>query len=403
MTARLPLKLGSSDARGDDVTHWGKWFAAKYKSYAAPVDGYYGNDEANATRELQRRLGVPVTGIFDAVTAAKAGYKAGAGSGTPAPASNRRPIWLYSAPGSGADWWVGPSFEVGKWAQDVLKINHQPVGFPKGGYLGMLGGDPGLSYIEVITAQKNELRRLIEACPDLTDPAVEFWFSGYSQSGDGMVRAVNELFGDGGQFAHLRSRINGLILFGNPARQRGSGRAGHNPAGYGIARDVYPKWLNDITFDITTTGDFYACVPDNDEIRPAFYDIIIQAEMALPFFVHVLKIALPVIVGFMPIFGGLLGPFAPIAIAGFAGIQGFVPLLGGLMGQAQSAADEEVDRKLIEMLTITGLIKNLPALLGLVGALPGLQAHGEYHLSKPEFGGRTGIQVGCDVMANFRR
>ena len=398
MTARLPLKLGSSDARGDDVTHWGRWFAKKYKSYAAPVDGYYGNDEANATRELQRRLGLPVTGVFDETTAAKAGYV-----GTAAPVA-RRKIWAYTAPGSGADWWVGPAFEVGQWCQDVLKINHQPVGFPKGGYLGFLGGDPGLSYIEVITAQKNELARLIRTCPDVNDPDYEIWLLGYSQSGEGMVRAANQLFGDGGEFAHLRSRLNGLIIFGNPARQLGRSKGdGNTPAGWGIARDVYPKWLNDKTFDVTTTGDFYACVPDSDEIRPAFYDIIIQADMSLPFFVHVLKVALPVIAGFMPIFGGLLGPFAPIVIAGFAGIQGFVPLLGGLMGQAQTAADEEVDRKLIEMLTVTGLIKNIPALIGLIGALPGLQAHGEYHLPKPEFGGRTGIQVGCDVVAGFRR
>jgi hypothetical protein len=41
------------------------------------------------------------------------------------------------------------------------------------------------------------------------------------------------------------------------------------------------------------------------------------------------------------------------------------------MGQAQSAGDEEVDRKLIEMLSVTGLIKNIPGLIGLVAALPG--------------------------------
>ena len=38
-----------------------------------------------------------------------------------------------------------------------------------------------------------------------------------------------------------------------------------------------------------------------------------------------------------------------------------------------------------------------------LAALPGIQTHGEYHLPKPEFGGRTGIQVGCDILAAFRR
>jgi hypothetical protein len=38
-----------------------------------------------------------------------------------------------------------------------------------------------------------------------------------------------------------------------------------------------------------------------------------------------------------------------------------------------------------------------------LASLPGIQTHGEYHLPKPEFGGRTGIQVGCDILAAFRR
>ncbi len=382
------LKVGSN---GPEVTAWQQWFNKKYKAYAPPVDGYYGYSDRDATKELQRRLGIPVTGEFDDLTAQKSGYKT-----LPAPA--HRPIWIYTAPGSGAPWNVGPSFEVGRWAQDVLKINHQPIGFPMGGYLGLLGGDSKLSYLEVIAAEKAELRRLIQTCPDLNNPNVEFWFSGYSQSADGMVRAVVELFGDGGEFAHLRSRINGLLLFGNPARQRGSGTA----AGWGIARDIYPKWVNDKTIDITTTGDFYACVPDSDQIRPAFYDIIIQAESELPFFVHVLKIAVPVILGYTPVLG-LFGPLGVAAVSVLAGLGSAVPLLTSLMGQAGSAEDEEIDRKLIEMLSITGLIKNVPALIGLVAALPGLQAHGEYHLPKPEFKGRTGIQVACDFMAAFRR
>jgi hypothetical protein len=47
----------------------------------------------------------------------------------------------------------------------------------------------------------------------------------------------------------------------------------------------------------------------------------------------------------------------------------------------------------------------IPALgrVGELAALPGIQTHGEYHLTKPEFGGRTGVQVGCDILTAFRR
>ncbi|MGV0675633.1 hypothetical protein ABQE62_05495 [Mycolicibacterium fortuitum] len=48
------------------------------------------------------------------------------------------------------------------------------------------------------------------------------------------------------------------------------------------------------------------------------------------------------------------------------------------------------------------MLANLRQLMVLVDALPGIKAHGEYHLTKPEFGGRTGIQVVCDTVAAFR-
>ncbi len=67
------------------------------------------------------------------------------------------------------------------------------------------------------------------------------------------------------------------------------------------------------------------------------------------------------------------------------------------MGQAQSAGDEEVDRKLIEMLSVTGLIKNLPGLIGLIGALPGLQAHGGYPFDP------VMMDRAYDIIAGFRR
>ena len=387
MTARLPLRVGSSDQRGDDVTHWQKWARGYAKSYAdlmGPVDGYYGDSDATFTREMQRRLDLPQTGIFDETTAGRVGY---AGMKV----APRRKIWIYTAPGSGADWWVGPSFELGEWCKKVLHLNHQPIGFPKGGYLGLMGGDPTFSYNEVIAAEGMELERLLAANPDIDDPDFEVWFSGYSQSADGMEDALVRLFGDGGKYAHLRGRINGVIQFGNPSKKD-----------TGIARKQRPQWLYDLVINVTTKGDFYAEVPVADKIRPAFYAIIVQAEMELPFFVHVLRVAVPVILSYTPVMG-LFGPLGQLAVAAVTGLNAAMPLLGKMFGQAGAPGDEKVDQDLIRLLTPQGVLTNIPGLIGLVAALPGLQAHGEYHLPKPEFNGRTGIQVGCDIVAAFRR
>lgn len=408
MTARLPLKLGSSDAKGDDVTHWQKWAVNYAKSYAfllGSVDGYYGASDAAFVREMQRRLGLVQDGVFGPVTAGRVGY-AGA---KPTPA--RRPIWFYSCPGSGADYRLGPSFDVGQmvagtgWNEphrQSLNLNHQPVSFAKGGYLGFLGGDPKFSYLEVIADQKASIRWLLQNNPDRDNPAVELWFSAYSQSADGLCDAILDLFGDNGEFKHLRGRINGLICFGNPATQ-----------GTGIARKVYPDWLNRLTFNINTTDDFYAVA--KDDIRPAFYAEIIKAELELPFFVHVLRIAVPIIMqwaaAFLPFLAPLLGGFGPMVQLGLGminGLQGLgnSPLLGGLMGQAGSGKDVATTKKVEDILTPTGVLQNIPGLIGLIAALPGLASHGAYHATmppRPEFGHRTGTQFAYDHIANFKR
>lgn len=392
MTARLPLKLGSSDARGDDVTHWQRWatqYASAYAHLLGPVDGYYGNSDAAFTREMQRRLGIPQTGIFDEPTAGRVGYKGVA----PAP---RRKIWIYTAPGSGAPWWIGPSFEVGEWAKHVLKLQHQPIGFPMGGYLGLLGGDPGLSYLEVIHGLGVELERLLDTNPDIADPDLELWFSGYSQSADGIEDAVARLFGDGGKYEHLRGRINGLIQFGSPSKQPGPTKTGNNPKGWGISRKVRPAWLAALTWSITANGDVYACTTDNT-LLPLFYEWFVLAETELSFAAYSAGIVIPALASYMDLVGPLIGP----ALAGMVGMS--LSMMGALIqgyGGGPSPNPE-----LIEALSAKGLLtaQGIGKVLATLAALPGVITHGEYHLPKPEFGGRTGIQVGCDTLAAFRR
>lgn len=68
----LPYKTGD---HGAEIQFWQAWFGRFAKSYAPKPDGYYGTDEVNAVSTLQAREGLPVTGVFDATVAAKAGYK----------------------------------------------------------------------------------------------------------------------------------------------------------------------------------------------------------------------------------------------------------------------------------------------------------------------------------------
>lgn len=404
---------------------WYDWAARKYSQIAFLLgarDGYFGSNEEAWTRELQRRLGIVVDGIFGDRTAAAAGYT-WTGAKEPPAVPTRRPIWFYSCPGSGADYWLGPSHDVGQMVcgrgfnepnRQSLNINHQPVSFVKGGYLGLMGGDPKYSYLDVIADQLASLRWLLQNNPDVTRAMearrrdrnaivdVELWLSGYSQSADGMCDAVLTLFGDGGEFELIRDRINGLILFGNPATP-----------GTGIARKVYPSWLVGLMRNINMENDFYAVAPD--AIRPAFYAEIIQADMELPFFVHLLRVAVPIILewatAFLPFISPLIGGFGPLVqsalgmVSGLGGVASS-PAMGQLFGMAGGGADMATTQKIEQILSPTGILTNIPALIQVIAALPGLQAHGEYHATtapRPEFGNRTGTQFAYDLVAGYRR
>lgn len=419
MVAQLPLRIGSSDQKGDDVTHWYDWafrYATSYNFLLGPRDGYYGSHEAAFTREMQRRLNAAghslvIDGIFGGRTAAAVKY-AGA-----KPVAARRPIWLYSCPGSGADFWLGPSHDLGQMVagsgfngpgRESLNFNHQPVSFAKGGYLGFLGGDPKLSYIDVIIDQRKSIEWLLRNNPDVgraiearrqdrhAKVDVELWFSGYSQSADGMLEAILYLFGDGSEFELIRDRINGLILFGNPA----------TPV-TGIARKTFPQWLNVLTHNINAKNDFYAFA--TDKIRPLFYEWFIQAETEIPFVVYSAQIVIPALLNlFMPFLGGLggaafTGLFSTLTVNALSAQSGVgADLLGPIVGQI-GGTSQKPNPELIQLLSLQGLLTSFPDLIGLITALPGLQAHGAMHLPMPDFGGRTGPQVGYDIIAKYRR
>lgn len=238
--------------------------------------------------------------------------------------------------------------------------------------------------------------------PDLNDPALELWFFCYSQSADGMKQAVLRLFGDGGRFAHLRSRINGIIAFGDPTRRPGPTKIGNTPPGFGIAGTVFPEWLEALTWSITNqtpTPDFYACC--TTKIAHLAYTVIVRAETQLPFVVYLGQIIIPAFLNLtVPFLAELGSPLALPILAGASGapVSALAPIVGGVLGSGAKP-----DPELLQMLTAQGLLTSAPDLLAVLKGLPGIAVHGDYYAPKDEFGGRSGLQVGYDIVAGFRR
>lgn len=417
MTELKPGSQGAEVGRFYDYfagTPTRKGYAAAYAFLLGKRDLYYGNDETSFTRELQRRLGVPITGRFGDVEAARTGYR-WTGAITPPAVPAHRKIWITSSPGSGADAELGPSHDLGERCRAVLNLNHEMMRFQKGGYLGFLGGDPKFSYDEVIWDQYQSMRRFLAGNADaqealrlayaylaakgwreenvtddqLREIAVHLEFehhhSGYSQSAQGVEEACELLYGDGGfvhpgdptqtpsglgEFRLLRHTLKLIVNFGNPSTPL-----------TGIARRTRSAWLAAKIRNVNYDNDFYAKVPASDKIRPAMYAIIVKAEMELPFFVHVLRLGARIIPEWLGVFGGFLGPFSPLAqltVAGLSGLNAGMPLLGSMFGMAGGGSDTKVDDDLYNLLKPTGLLQNIPGLIGLIGALPGLDAHGRY-------------------------
>lgn len=404
------LKRGS---QGDEVFHFYDYFtkwASGYANLLGKRDGYFGNDEVAFTQELQRRLQLPITGVFTDNEAGRTGYKWLSTGSTPV-VQARRKIWIYSCPGSGANWDIGPSFELGNMCASILHLNHQPVYFQKGGYLGLLGGDSSFSYLDVIWDQCKSIEWLLDQNPDCQEALrlaskgtpkenIEFevHFSGYSQSADGVEEALEYLFGDPGylhpgdktqtpstgKFASIRDSVKLVVQFGNPSTK-----------GTGIARKTRSAWLDAKIRNVNKPDDFYAKVPATDKIRPAFYAVIVEAETELPFFAHVLRIAVPIIMNYVVPIAGFFGPLGQIAIAALAGLQAGLPILTAMCGYAGSDKDTKIDNDLINILKPTGVLQNIPGLIQLVGQLPGLQHHGEYFADD--------VKTAYDYIASFRR
>lgn len=375
------FRVGS---QGPDVGAFQAFMNRKYSSYSKlPVDQYFGYQDRDTVTECQRRLGVAQTGVADEDFQRQIGFLKGA------PANPKSTTWVYTAPGSFVPWWIGPPFEVGEAAKAAGK-NHQPLAYPAGGFLGFGGGDPHTSYLESIAILREEFVRCV-----LLNSTGNIVVVGYSQSADGLTKACAAEFADGGRLAHRRGDLKRLIMYGNPTRSLGPTKIGTNPPGSGISREYPPGWLADLTYDIVITSpspDIYACATD-DTLVSTFYPIFVRAETDLPFVIYVAQIVIPVLLKSFGLSG--LGMAAGVpALAGLLGVGlgALAPMLGALAGAPAP------DPKIIDTLTLQGILSDIPRVIRTFIALGGIQSHNEYDRPKPEFGGRSGIEVGQQLV-----
>lgn len=122
---------------------------------------------------------------------------------------------------------------------------------------------------------------------------------------------------------------------------------------------------------------------------------------------YVAQLVIPAMLNLLPFAGVALSIFAPAAAPLIAGMTGMAaPLVNSLLGGI-AGADNKPDPELVKLLSLEGILTNLPALIKTLIALQGIAIHGDYWALKPEFatedGPRSGVMVACDIVKDFRR
>ncbi|MFD8100281.1 peptidoglycan-binding protein [Nocardia fluminea] len=275
------------------------------------VDGEYGPATTAVVTEFQRRAALDVAepGTADTTTLRRLGLNF-----DPISPAGARPVY-YSFAGTWGHWSQGPPFDVGSALEGEGRVRNQPVAYPASGFL---NPDPHTSYRESVALGVGEGIRLIPLNPG------PFILAGYSQGAEVAVRLMM-LMTDGGPLAHRADDLQRVITFGSPCRPPGRTLLGNNPQGAGISGDYTPQQFRDRTFDFVLDGDIYPTTTD-DTLLEQFYDLLVLAELSVPFAVAVLQfLQSNILFGGL---GGLGGPLGNIgrmtlstALSGFGGVD----------------------------------------------------------------------------------
>jgi len=272
----MPLPYGPG-VHGPEIEYWQAWFHRQYRAYAPPKDGFYGDGDVAAVNEMQRRLGLPQTGIFDDTTAKAAGY--------PTPPPNLLPI-MFTVEGHTSDMFAGPVADTATQLESEHLCHHQPIGYNNGAV--PFDNDSGV----------NELARLVGA--KTLDNGVPFpegtpWSMGaYSQ---GAIVASYFFFSylqPGQPLAWRTPDLKVVLAFANPCRQSGSLASWAMPwvtetTTHGL--DPYKRFglpgfpaKPDNWVDVYRKGDIFAENGDDkaSEIKSAVYQAVMNDFISNP-------------------------------------------------------------------------------------------------------------------------
>ncbi|MEZ0350981.1 peptidoglycan-binding domain-containing protein [Mycobacterium sp. pR1184] len=269
----LPYRLGSN---GPEISYWQSWFQRWYPAYAPPADGSYGNDEVVAVKEMQRRLGLPQTGEFDVVTAARAGYTAPVGTPPPAIRAEGPRHLAVVHRGTGGIIGEDPVSRVCQAVSDLVEEQNPTWAATMGGIpVGTAGNpaDPSMNaaVAEALTAAQKMIGSALQA-----NPKRKVILGGYS-SGAEVTARLRKWMAENHPDNYLCS-----FSMGDPTRPPGGcfyPFDGWDPGGQGIAswhygdiRDARHCWLT----NTSAPGDMYARVPrgKTGEIMQDAYDMV---------------------------------------------------------------------------------------------------------------------------------
>lgn len=269
----LPYKLGDN---GPEILAWQEWFNRAYRSYAPPVDGYYGNADADATRELQRRLGLLVTGEFTTATAEKSGYRP-AQAPPPAPPRQRHLAVVYRGTGG----IIGQDYvsRVCQGAADLVEERNPAWAATMGGLpVGVAGGPDDPSMDRAVQAGLAAGQAEIAAALRV-NPRRGVVIGGYS-AGAVVAALLRQWLLDNHPQNYVCS-----FSFGDPTRPEGGAYYLGAPAPgrgigswrYGDINDPRHCWL-------AAPGDMYTSVPVGSvgDIMSDAYDMITNVELSDP-------------------------------------------------------------------------------------------------------------------------
>ena len=185
--------LGDVDPK---VAQIQQFLAHKFASYAGDLvaTGTYDQATADVVSEMQRRYGLPVTGIFNYASQVKSGFV----KPTPKPR-----VPFFTVEGHMSDMFHGPVADTATELENEGLVAHYPTGY-----------DNGAIPFDNISGENELQNRVNQFAP----PGTKFVVGGYSQ---GMI-VVSDWVLDHIAGTPREKDLLGVLAYGNPCRQKSS-------------------------------------------------------------------------------------------------------------------------------------------------------------------------------------